>query len=96
MLRNFSKETRAILSAISEAMQATYPSKQFSAEIVLAGINLGLTERRIKQTNNLNERRTFINEFDRIKCAIEGDIELLDKGPRRKTYSPERKAVCIS
>lgn len=96
MLRNFGKETHAIWRAVSDAMLGTYPSKQFRAEMILAGVSLGLTEQEIRRTENLNERRALINEFDKIKVAIEGGIRLLDKGQRRQDIPPERKAVCVS
>lgn len=96
MLRNLGKETHILWGAVSEAMQVTYPSKQFAAQMIMAGINLGLTERKIRQTINLNERRKLTHEFDRTKRAIERGTTLLNKGPQRETIPPQRKAVCVS
>ena len=80
MLRNFNNEVEETRRCLSAAMQATLPSKQFSATIVLALVQLSLTKERIRRTVNLNERRKLINEFDRTRNAIKKGIKLLRNG----------------
>ena len=70
MLRNFKQEFKDMRSKVTLTMQSTNPAKEFGATMILALINLGLIETRMRNTRNLNERRRLINEFDRVKKAI--------------------------
>ena len=89
MLRNFRKELEETRKGVLAAMQATQPSRAFGAAITLAAIHLGLTEMEIRKTNNLKERRTKINEFDRIKHAIQKGTHLLTSPRPRTRFPPE-------
>ena len=80
MPRNFGKEVEVVRVNLCEAMQATLPSKQFNATIMLALVNLSLTKERIHKTTNLQERRKLINEFDKCRNAIRKGIRLLGNG----------------
>ena len=80
MPRDFGKEVEEARVNLCEAMQATLPSKQFNATIMLALVNLSLTKERIHKTTNLQERRKLINEFDKCRNAIRKGIRLLGNG----------------
>ena len=80
MPRNFGREVEEARVNLCEAMQATLPSKQFSATIMLALVNLSLTKERISKTTNHNERRKLIHEFDKCRNAIQKGIRLLGNG----------------
>ena len=77
MLRNFHEEVEQARKNLSEAMQTTLPSRQFGTTMVLAIVHLALTNERIRKTTNLQERREYINEFNRTRSAIEKGIKLL-------------------
>lgn len=80
MSRNFDREVEETRRCLSTAMQTTPPSKQFSATIMLALVQLSLTKERIRKTTNLQERRKPINEFDKCRNAIQKGIRLLGNG----------------
>ena len=80
MLRNFNNEVEETRRYLSAAMQATLPSKQFNATIMLALVNLSLTKERIRKTTDLQERRKLIHEFDKCRNAIQKGIKLLGNG----------------
>ena len=80
MLRNFNNEVEETRRCLSAAMQATPPSKQFNATIVLALVQLSLTKERIRKTTNLQERRELIHEFDKCGNAIQKGIRLIGNG----------------
>ena len=80
MPRNFGKEVEEARVNLCEAMQATLPSKQFGTTIMLALVHLSLTKQRIRAATNLQERRKYINEFERVRSAIAKGIRLLGNG----------------
>ena len=80
MLRNFRSEAEVTSQRLVTAIQATVPSKQFSATIMLSLVHLRLTEQRIRKTRDPKERRKQIREFKRAKDAIEKGIRLLKDG----------------
>jgi hypothetical protein len=77
MLRNFKKEMEDTRDRLFEALRNINIARQFGTKIILNTIYLSLTERRIRNAQNLNERRKRINEFDRAKTEIEKGIVLL-------------------
>ena len=77
MLRNFHEEVEQTRKNLTEAMQATLPSKQFGTTVMLALVHLTFTKERIHRTPNLQERRIYINEFNRVRSAIQKGIRLL-------------------
>ena len=77
MLRDFHEEVEQTRKSLAEAMQASLPSRQFGTTIMLALVHLTLTQERIRKTVNLEERRTYINEFDTVRRAIQKGIRLL-------------------
>jgi hypothetical protein len=93
MPRNFNNEVEETRRCLSTAMQATLPSKQFSATIMLALVQLSLTKERIRKTTNLQERGGLIREFDKCRNAIQKGIRLLGNGKgslrRRRGDMPE-------
>jgi len=94
MLRNFNKEAKDITKLLLASMQTTFISKQFSSTIMLSLVYLNLTERRIKKTNNIKERRDLINEFDKVKRAIEKGIALFQKNVSKQEAFQETHKEC--
>ena len=80
MTRNFGREVEEARVNLCEAMQATLPSKQFNATIMLSLVHLSLINERIRGTADLNERRELIHEFDKCRNAIKKGIRLLGTG----------------
>ncbi|VBB44969.1 hypothetical protein TRIP_B350134 [uncultured Desulfatiglans sp.] len=91
MLRNFRKEMEDTRCEVAAAMAETVPSKEFRAAVILAVIHLGLVESKIHKTTNLEERRTRINEFNRVKNAIEKGIGLLQNNQPGRRLLPENQ-----
>lgn len=88
MLRDYKKEVDAIVYDLSAALRSTMASRQFSAEILLAAVQLSLIERKIGKTKNLTERRNHIHEFNRAKRAIQPGIKRLKESrPTTQTAS---------
>ena len=81
MLRNFGKEVEKVRAKLCAELRETLPSRQFSATITLALVDLTRTKERIRQTAHLNERRKLIHEFDRNRQAIEKGLRLLRDAP---------------
>ena len=80
MTRNFNREVEEARVNLCEAMQTKLPSKQFNATIMLALVQLSLTNERICKATNLQERRELIYEFDKCRNAIRKGIRLLGNG----------------
>ncbi len=80
MLRNFHEEVEEARNNLTEAIQATLPSKQLGTTLMLALAYLSFTKERIRRTTNLQERRAYIDEFNKVRSAIEKGIRLLGNG----------------
>jgi len=80
MLRNFKQEVEEVRQELCLVMQHTLPSKQFGTTIMLALVHLSLIQKQIKHTKTLHERREHINEFSRIRSAIDKGLKLLGNG----------------
>ncbi len=79
MPRNFHQEVEQTRKNLTKAMQTTLPSKQYGMTMMLALVHLAITKETIRKTPNLQERREYINEFNRVRSAIEKGIRLLGK-----------------
>lgn len=77
MLRNFHQEVEQARKNLTETMQTTLPSKQFSTTMMLVLVHLAITKETILTTTNLQERGEHINEFNRARSAIKKGIKLL-------------------
>ncbi len=93
MLRNFNNEVEEARVNLCKAMQATLPSKQFSATIMLVLVQLSLIKERIRKRQNLQQRRELIREFDKCRNALQKGIRLLGKGSLRTGCGPRRLNV---
>ena len=97
MLLNLKKELMGVRKAFMASMGQTTPAKEFGATLLMAMVGLHVTEARIRKTQNFEERRRLINEFNRQRNAIEKGIQVLrksrwenfrDPGERRKRAMP--------
>lgn len=77
MSRDFQREVIETREEVMAAMRATCPSKEFGAALVLGTVWLHVIEVRIRKTNNLEERRSLTNEFNRGRDAIGNGIRAL-------------------
>jgi len=79
MKRNFSKELENTRKRLSLAMQAAMPTKEFGANIVLGMVRLHVLAKKIRESQNLEERRCLTNEFTEGRSAMEKGISALKK-----------------
>jgi hypothetical protein len=97
MLLKLKQELMRVRQNFMASMGQTTPAKEFGATLMMAVVGLHVTEARIRKTQNLEERRRLINEFNRQRNAIEKGIRALrksgwesskDPGERRKRAMP--------
>ena len=97
MLLKLKQELMRVRQDMMAALGQTTPAKEFGATLRMAVVGLHVTEARIRKTQNLEERREKINEFNRQRDAIEKGIRALrksrwesfrDPGERRKRAMP--------
>lgn len=96
MTRNFSKELENTRNRLSVAMQAAMPTKEFSANIVLGMVRLHVLAKRIRESQNLEERRCLTNAFTQGRSTMEKGISALKKSvvkEFRKEKGALRRAV---
>lgn len=82
MLHNISADLIEVRNEVAVSMQETMPAKEFGAELVMAVVGLHQIEARIRRTQNLEERRRLISEFNSRRKTIEKAIGLLRKSRR--------------
>lgn len=91
MLQNLQKELEKIRQELMGCLSKTLPTKEFNATIMMATVWLHVIEARIRKTQNLEERRRLIHEFDNRRTAIERGIRLLRKRSERIVKHPEER-----
>ena len=79
MLLNLKSEIQKTRQELMASMGQTTPAKEFGATLLMAMVGLHVTEARIRKTQNFEERREKINEFNRQRNAIEKGIQALRK-----------------
>jgi len=79
MPRDLKREVRQIREELTACMVETMPSKEFGATILTAMVGLHVIEARIRKTQNLEERRQLIDEFNSGKNIIEKGIRALGR-----------------
>ena len=96
MLKNLQKELGDLRQELMNSLIGTMPSKEFRATIIMAMVGLHMIEFRIRKTQNLEERRQLIHEFNRGKDTVKKGLQALKQSTqKRSTYSEQklRKAV---
>lgn len=96
MSQNLNEELRGIREDLTSCLKETFPSKEFRATLIMAMVGLHVIEARIRKTQNLNERRQLINEFNKGKGTIEKGIHALKRtagGRTRESDEQSRRAV---
>jgi hypothetical protein len=91
MLLNLKKELMGVRQAFMAAMGQTTPAKEFGATLLMAMVGLHVTEARIRQTQNFEERREKIHEFNRQRNAIEKGIQALRKSRWERSKAPRER-----
>lgn len=79
MLQNIQRELRQTRQEVIDSLMGTMPSNEFTATIMMATVGLHVIEARIHKTQNLEERRQLIDEFNKGRNTIEKGIQLLKK-----------------
>ena len=79
MLQNLKREIQKTRDAFMAALEQTTPAKEFGATLMMGVVGLHVTETRIRKTQNFEERRRLINEFNKGKGTIEKGIRALKK-----------------
>ena len=85
---NLKKELMAARQAFTASMGQTTPAKEFGATLLMAMVGLHVTEARIRETRNFEERREKIHEFNRQRNAIEKGIQALRKSRWERSKAP--------
>jgi len=75
---------------LTECLAKTMPSKEFRATIIMAMVGLHRIEAQIRNSQNIEERRQLIDEFNRGISIIEKGIGALGKN-RRENINPSEK-----
>jgi xanthine dehydrogenase molybdopterin-binding subunit B len=88
MLLKLKQELMRVRQNFMASMGQTTPAKEFGATLLMAVVGLHVTEARIRKTQNFEERRRLINEFNRQMNAIEKGIRLLRKSSRESSKDP--------
>ena len=97
MLLNLKREIHKTRNALMASLRQTTPAKEFGATLMMAMVGLHVTEARIRKTQNLEERRRLINEFNRQRTAIEKGIQALRKSSMESSKGPgERRKRAMS
>ena len=91
MLLNLKQELIGVRQALMAALGQTTPAKEFGATLMMAMVGLHVTEARIRKTQNFEERRRLINEFNRQRNAIEKGIQALRKSSRESSKEPRER-----
>lgn len=86
------KDLLRLREEVSAAMQEVTPSRDVGDALVLGTAWLGVIEMRIRNTHNLEERRSLNNDFSRRRSAIEGAVRALKReGLRRRGFDTKPK-----
>ena len=88
MRLNLKQELMRVRQDLMAALGLTTPAKEFGATLLMAMVGLHVTEARIRKTQNFEERREKINEFNRQRNAIEKGIQALRKSSRESSKDP--------
>ena len=88
MLLNLKRDLKETRQELMVALGQTTPAKEFGATLMMAMVGLYVTEARIRKTQNLEERRQLINEFNRQRHAIKHGIRALRKSSRGSSKEP--------
>jgi hypothetical protein len=88
MRLNLKQELIGVRQDLMAALGQTTPAKEFGATLLMAMVGLHVTEARIRKTQNFEERRRLINEFNRQMNAIEKGIQALRKSSRESSKDP--------
>lgn len=91
MLQNPQKKLEKIRKELMECLRETFPTKEFSATIMMAMVRLHMIEAGIRETQNLEERRRLIDEFNNKRKAIERGIRLLWQSSGRHVKDSEER-----
>ena len=88
MLQNLKRDLKETRQDLMAALGQTTPAKEFGATLLMAVVGLHVTEARIRKTQNLEERRQLINEFNRQRNTIKHGIRALRKSKRGSSKEP--------
>ena len=91
MLLNLKKELMGVRQAFMAAVGQTTPAKEFGATLLMAMVGLHVTEGRIRNTQNFEERRRLINEFKSRRKTIEKAIGVPRKSSEGRSEDPGEK-----
>ena len=91
MLLNLKKELMGVRQAFMAAVGQTTPTKEFGATLLMAMVGLHVTEGRIRNTQNFEERRRLINEFKSRRKTIEKAIGVPRKSSEGRSEDPGEK-----
>ena len=79
MLLNPRKELLELREEIMAALTTVNPTRNFRADMILAMVGLHQTEAQLRKSQDLQERRRLIHEFDTRKGTITQALQPLRK-----------------
>ena len=88
---NLKKELMGVRQNLIVALGQITPAKEFGATLMMAVVGLHVTEARLRKTQNFEERRRLINEFNRQRNAIEKGIQVLRKSRWESSKNPRER-----
>ena len=92
MPRDLKEELKEVRKKYRECLAQTMPSKEFGATLFMAMVGLHVIQDSIRKTQNLEERRKLIDEFNKSKSIIEKGIRILGK-TRRENTNPSKERI---
>ena len=96
MSRDLQKEVIETRDEVMAAMQIRYLRKDLADSLMFGTIWLHVIEARIRKTNNLEEGRCLIHEFDRGRNAIQKAlVRLRESGRREDRFAHEKRRAVL-
>jgi hypothetical protein len=88
MSRDLNNEIQRLTMDMEVVFQKTRPTEIFRATMILASVHLGIIAERSDKSQDSEERRRFIDEYDRQKESIRKGIQMLYQSARRRETAP--------
>lgn len=94
--RDLHKELIETREEVMAAMGVRLLARDFGAALILGTVWLHVIEARIRRTNNLEEGRCLIHEFDRGRNAIQKAlVRLRESGRREDRFAHEKRRAVL-
>ena len=82
MSQDLKKEVNDLMRDLRFGFQITRPTEQFCADMILASVQLHIIADKVKNSQELGERRKLIHEYDRQGESIRKGLQMLYESAR--------------